>query len=226
MTRSTLRWGLLSRLPLVTLSGISLLLAMSLRADQVELQNGDRLVGQVLSLSRDELVLKSEALGTLRVPRAKVTAITFGGAKAPNPVVAAPAAKPSARPAALAAPKQSEELSAMLRQLAANSNLVQKVQSQVLSQAGPEANDKFSQMLGQLYSGKLDLNDIRLQAKSAADQLRSARKELGEEGWSLMDGYLTILDRFLKETTPSGTTTTNAALPTKPGKGILELEEE
>src|SRR6266478_4403008 len=47
-------------------------------ADQVELQNGDHFVGRVVSLNAETLVLQSDILGTLKLPRAKVALITLG----------------------------------------------------------------------------------------------------------------------------------------------------
>jgi hypothetical protein len=105
------------------------------------------------------------------------------------------------------------DISAALRQLGANSNLIQQVQSQVLSGASPEANDKFNEMVGGLMSGKLTVNDIRAQAKSAADQMRAAKKDLGEDAGFAIDGYLAILDKFLKETAPSGEATAKNPKP-------------
>ncbi len=102
-----------------------------------------------------------------------------------------------------------------MRQLGANSNLVHKVQAQFLSGAGPEANAKFDELLNGFLNGKLTVNDIRAQAQSAANQLRAAKKELGDDaGWAI-EGYLAILDHFLKETggvanTPTSTTTPKA----------------
>ena len=55
-----------------------------LRADQVEMQNGDRYAGQVLSLNTNTVVLQSDVLGTLRLPRAKVAVITLGAGPATN----------------------------------------------------------------------------------------------------------------------------------------------
>ena len=58
-----------------------LILAMAcLRADQVEMQNGDRYVGTVLSMSADALVLQNDVLGTVKLPRGKVAHITMGPA--------------------------------------------------------------------------------------------------------------------------------------------------
>src|SRR5438270_6973991 len=50
---------------------------VQLRADQVEMQNGDRYVGTVLSLGTNTLVLHSEVLGDLTLPRGKVALITL-----------------------------------------------------------------------------------------------------------------------------------------------------
>ncbi|HXC36249.1 MAG TPA: hypothetical protein VNV43_10265, partial [Candidatus Acidoferrales bacterium] len=47
-------------------------------ADQVTLQNGDVLNGKVLSMTTNALVLQDASLGTLTLPRAKVSNITFG----------------------------------------------------------------------------------------------------------------------------------------------------
>ncbi|HEU0038849.1 MAG TPA: hypothetical protein VFR76_06220, partial [Verrucomicrobiae bacterium] len=51
---------------------------VGLCADQVEMQNGDRYLGKVLSLTTDQLVLQSDVLGKLTLPRDKVALITLG----------------------------------------------------------------------------------------------------------------------------------------------------
>ena len=99
-----------------------------------------------------------------------------------------------------------------------STNLIQQVQKQFLSGAGPEANNKFNELLGGLMSGKLSVEDIRAEAKSAADQLRALQKESGEDTGFATSAYLAILDHFLQETAPSGSAT-NAPGPlpkTKP----------
>ena len=56
-----------------------LLAASSLsRADQIEMQNGDRYNGKVLAMTNATLVLQSEILGTITVPREKVSQINLG----------------------------------------------------------------------------------------------------------------------------------------------------
>ena len=117
------------------------------------------------------------------------------------------------------------QMAAALRQLGANTNLIKQVQGQFLSGAGPEATEKFNELLGGLMSGKLTVNDIRAEAQTAADQIRALKRETGEDpGW-VMDGYLGILDHFLKETAPPTGSATNAPGPaprTKPKPERLE----
>jgi hypothetical protein len=109
------------------------------------------------------------------------------------------------------------DLSGPLRQLGANTNFIEQVRAQFLAEAGPEANQKFSAMVGGLLSGKLTVKDIRTEAKSAADQLKELKRDLGEDaGWAL-DGYLAILENFLRETAPPpGNSATNVS-QTLPG---------
>ena len=108
------------------------------------------------------------------------------------------------------------DLSASLRQLGANTNFIRQVQAQFLGAAGPEANAKFNELVGGLMSGKLTVDDIRKEAKSAADQLQELKRDLGEDGGWALDGYLAILDNFLRETSPPvsvAATNTSGALP-------------
>ena len=160
------------------------------------MQNGDRYVGKVLSLDTNALVLQSDVLGTVHLPRAKVAHVTLGSAATTN-----------MQTSAASVAVTNVDLSASLRQLGANTNFIQQVQAQFLSAAGPEANNKFNEMVGGLMSGKLTMNDIRVEAKSAADQLKQLKGELGEDGGWALDGYLAILENFLRETAPSAPAT-------------------
>jgi hypothetical protein len=91
--------------------------------------------------------------------------------------------------------------------------MLQQVEAQFLNDASPEARAKFNELMGGFLSGKLSVNDIRAQAQTTADQVRSLRKDLGEDAGSLIDGYLSILDTFLKETAPPKGALTNASAP-------------
>ncbi|HOX58611.1 MAG TPA: YkgJ family cysteine cluster protein [Candidatus Paceibacterota bacterium] len=189
-------------------------------ADQVELKNGDRYVGQVLSLNTNSIVLQSEVLGTLRLPRNKVAGITLGpnaASNSPAPPLPSSARRSAPGPANANATSHSTPL---LQGLSMSTNLIRQVQQQFLSGAGPEANDKFNELLGGLISGELTVDDVRAQAKTAADQLRALQREGGDEAGLATDAYLGILDHFLKETAPSGPVT-NASGPSQNSKTRL-----
>src|SRR5205814_7885198 len=69
------------------------LATLSLRADQVEMQNGDRYLGTVLALDTNTLVLRSAVLCTVNLPRGQVVLITLGSGGATNFTRAASATK-------------------------------------------------------------------------------------------------------------------------------------
>jgi hypothetical protein len=180
---------------------------LRVRGDQVEMQNGDRYAGHVLSLNTNTVVLQSAVLGTLRLPRSKVAVITLGLGPATNSP-ALPLPTNVFTPAASGTTANVvSNLSPALPGLSMSTNLIQQVQKQFLSGAGPEANNKFNELLGGLMSGKLNVEDIRAEAKTAADQLRALQRESGEDAGFATSAYLAILDHFLKETAPSGSAT-------------------
>lgn len=191
-----------------------------LRADQVEMANGDRYVGRVLSLSGETLVLQSDVLGNLRLPRSRISTILLD----PRPAAAgtnaalrpaAPRAKVASAAgatntvvrAAGSSTNASSDFAAAMRQLGGSSNMLRQVQDQLLTGAGPEAQAKFNDLMGGLLTGKIDLAQLRAQAKSTLDQARGMRGDLGEEGAGMLDSYLAILDSFLKETEPDAAST-------------------
>jgi uncharacterized protein len=184
-----------------------------LPADQVELQNGDHYVGHVLSLNSNTVVLQSEMLGTLRLPRSRVAVIVLGTGRATNsPTVSLPGDAQAPLPSATSQNVVSN-VPPVLRGLSTSTNLIQQVQKQFLSGASPEASAKFNELLGGLMSGKRSVDDIRAEAKSAADQLRALQRESGEDTGIAANAYLSILDHFLKEAAPSGSATNTPASP-------------
>jgi hypothetical protein len=203
-----------------------LVCALGAQADQVEMSNGDRYVGRVLSLSNDTLLLQSEVLGALRLPRARISTISLepraAGFTGFTTNVARPAplvlrSNSATRVSAAISTNAAAEFSAAMRQLGTNSKTVQQVQDQLLTGAGPEAQAKFNDLVGGLMSGKVDLNQLRAEAKSTMDQAKRARGDMGEEGGGMLDSYLAILDSFLKETEPAvAPTNTPASQPTIP----------
>jgi Fe-S-cluster containining protein len=195
-----------------------------LPADQVELQSGDRYVGHVLSLNSNSVVLQSEVLGTLRLPRSKVVVITLSPVLTTNSLALPLAANAQTALLSAAPAKAASNLSPALPGLSTSTNLVQQMQKQFLSGAGPEANNKFNELLGGLMSGKLSVDDIRAEAKSAADQLRTLQRESGEDAGFAANTYLSILDHFLKETAPSAGSPSNAPAPSASAKPMPDKE--
>lgn len=189
----------------------TLVATLCAHADQVNMQNGECYIGKIVTVSNETVIVQSDVLGVLKVPRSKIASITFGtnavSAPAQAPVVA------SAQPPKPATTNSSSDLTAAISQLRANPNAMQQVQQQMLAGADPKAAEMFNQMMGGLMNGSLNLDDIRKQAKSAADQLRSAKKELGDDAGFAVDGYLAVLDGFLRETANTGGAATNAPAP-------------
>jgi len=175
----------------------------SVRADEVVMQNGDHYYGRVMSVTTNSLLLQSEMLGIVNLPRAKVRLVTFGVNAPTNSARSAPLTTTSSRLSVPVNTNKTSDVSAALRSLKADTNLVRQIQADYLSGATLEANQKFNQTLNGLASGKLTINDLRAEAKSAADQLRAFKRELGEDAGGELDSYLEILDRFLRETESS-----------------------
>ena len=204
---------------LFVLSGIFLVLvaAPGLRADQVEMQNGDRYFGKVLSVSADTVVLESEVLGKINVPRIKVANLAFGtNAATPKAAtqvarVSVPTNAPTAAPLAALA-NTNTDLSAALRSLGANTNFIRQIREQMLA-GSPEASSNYDELVSGLMSGNLNLDDLRRQAKSSADQLRALKRDLGPDAGDSLDAYLEVLDNFLKETAAEPTSATPAPPP-------------
>ncbi len=177
-------------------------------ADQVDMKNGDHYSGKVTALDEKTVVLESDILGTLRLGREKVAAISFGTeqpttAATPPRLPQGPPVKRLTAPVA-GAPNPNIQFNSSLRQdLAANSNLVAKVQSEVLAGAGPKALKKFDDLIGGLSTGDLNIVDLRHEAESVADQLRQLRSSGDDESGGIFDEYLAVLDSFLQQTKPA-----------------------
>jgi hypothetical protein len=189
---------------------------VSLRADLVVLQNGDRYHGKVLSVTTNLLVLQSDVLGRVSLARATIAHVSFGTNAAAEASTAAGPSSPPAPPATITRSNAAGDVPASLRQLAAHTNLIQKVQSQFLATASPEASAKFAEMLNDLTTGKMTMADLRAQARDVADQLRALQRESGQDGGFTADLYLSILDKFVAETAPDKPSATNAAPVPRP----------
>ena len=177
----------------------------SVRADQLQMQNGDRYLGKILSVTSNSVVLQSEVLGKVTLPRYKVSALMFGT----NTAQALPAV-PALTGTTSSLSGTNADLAAAFRSLGANTNFIQQVRGQMLAGATPEANQKFDELVDGLMSGKLNVNDLRNQAKTSIDQISQLKRELGPEAGDELDSYLSILESFVNESAPDAT----AAQPT------------
>src|SRR4051812_7708420 len=91
-------------------------------ADEIRMQNGDTYYGQVLSFNGQTLLLQSDMLGTVKVPRAKISGITFGAG--PTPAGAALSVRTNQTfhpPGVLSATNSPTDLTQAFRELGANS---------------------------------------------------------------------------------------------------------
>jgi len=194
---------------LVTSCSLACLLCLPLSssaADLVEMKNGDRYVGKILSMDTNQVVLLSDVLGKITLPREKVANLNLGSVLT-NARPKTQAAATNLSPASVPVTNGTTDLAGAFRTLGTNQNALKSIRQQYLLEAGPEANAKFDELLGGVMSGKVSMNDLRNQAKSAADQLRQFKRELGNDAGSELDGYLAILDHFLDETKPNTVST-------------------
>jgi hypothetical protein len=176
----------------------------SLQAEQIEMQNGDRYNARVVSMNNESIVIQSDVLGTVKLARGQVANISMGNPPAGAATVAT--TQPTRVQVATGTPARAataatNDLSTAVRQLATQTNLIEQVQNQYLTGADPAVKAKFNEMLGGLAAGTISISDLRAQAKSAAEQLRAMKKELGSGADDALDGYLAVLDSFLNEST-------------------------
>lgn len=195
------------------------ILSPGLRADEVDMQNGDRYFGRVLSVSADTVVLESQMLGKIIVPRKNVAALAFGtNAVAPKAVanvaqVFVPTNLPS-DPSMADLSGTNVDFSAALRNLGADTNFTGQIRGQMLA-GSPAATAKYDEMVKGLLTGSLSMDDLRREAQSDADQLRQLKHDLGPDAGDSIDAYLDVLDDFLQES-ESVTGPTNAPAVVQP----------
>lgn len=190
-----------------------------LRADQLEMQNGDRYVGKILSVTADRVELQSDVLGKVSLPRNKVANLSFGTnvppVKTAGNATTAQTSVPTNLPAVATLPGADTNLAATAPNLSANSDLVRQVREQMLA-GSPGAAGKYDELVNGFANGTLNVNDIRREAKSSADQLRKLKSELGPEVGDSLDAYLEVLDNFLNESAKGASPLPPAAQPKTP----------
>jgi hypothetical protein len=193
-------------------------LAPSAKADLLELTNGDHYRGVVVSMTRSNLQFQSEIQGLVTLPRDKVAQITFREAVVSHPVATATNAAPRivGAPLILSGPdnpaqhNSAEAVANQMRQQGVDPKLVNQIQEQIFGKANPEAAQKFNETMDGFLSGKISVQDIRGQAIDSIKQIKEARQALGNDAGDMLDGYLSILEKFVQETGPSGSGTTTA----------------
>src|SRR5579872_5771102 len=200
------------RLRLFPVVAVILLPVFPVRADLLELVNGDHYLGTVVSMTPSNLMFQSEIQGLVKLPRSKVAKITLHESAPPKQaaITAVPSFAPLALPAATAQPpttttNQADAVIQQMRQQGIDPKMIGQVQEQILGKSSPEATAQFNDMVNGLMSGRLSVQNIRAQAQSSIKSIQTARKELGGDAGEMLDGYLAILEKFVQETdTPSG----------------------
>lgn len=185
--------------------------AFPVRADLLQLVNGDHYRGTVISMNSSNIEFLSEIQGRVSLPRNKVAGITFHEVVVKPSVTAKPAAPTVAAPLIVSgtnAPNTvtppapgstADAVVQQLRQQGLDPKLIDQVQEQIFGKASPEAAQKFNELMGGLLTGRVSVQDIRTQAENAVNQIKSAKKELGGEAGGMLDGYLSILEKFMQE---------------------------
>ena len=176
------------------------------QADTLELVNGDLVSGSVVSLNDKELVLQSDLLGEIKIPRDKVATISLGNRK-PN-VAARAAANPAPAMAPGSAPRKPQpaanwSFDDIIKQLqAGGADLGKMIEDEFPLVQTPEVQDYIQKTLGGLIKGDLSLEDLRKQAIDVRNQVRELEQELGPEAVEALKPYTGILDKFIREAEP------------------------
>lgn len=204
---------------LTVMSGMCLLCASALKADELDMQNGDRYFGKVESVTAKDVIMNSEILGKITLPRSKVSCLTFGtNAVALKSIIKADTAQAGHATnnyipnTFVKIGDSNQDLEVAFRSLGAGTNFIHQIRDQMLA-GSPEASSKYDQMVNDLLSGRLDMNGLRRQAQTSAEQIRELKRELGSDAGDSLDGYLQVLDQFLNETASESSGNTDASQP-------------
>jgi hypothetical protein len=183
---------------------VALCLVRTGAADTIQLVNGDTLSGKVVSLNEKEVKLQSELLGDLSIQRAKVASIYFGDARpkaaaAVNPALPAIGA-PQAAPAKNGT--SPDDLIKQLQGSGLNTNTLSELEDRLPLLAVPAVKSYFNKTVGGLMDGSLGIQDVRKQAIDVRDEILELKKDLGPDAAAL-DGYLGVLEHFIRQTEPA-----------------------
>ena len=189
------------------------------RADVLELTNGDHYTGTIISVTRTNVEFKSEIQGLLKLPRDKVAVMTLQNPSTAKPMPAviqpvssAPTLVQSNSPSLPAG--QETAMVEQMRKQGVDPKIVSQVQEQILGKSSPEATQKFNELLNGYMTGKISVDDIRNQARNAVQDIQNVKKELGGgEAGEMLDGYLAILQQFLRESDPPASAPSGVSSP-------------
>lgn len=221
----------------VFLMGLMLLVApAALRADRLQLANGDEIEGELLEMSGDEIKFRHPVLGTFTVKRNQVHAIELGEQRGGNRIMADGTEAPPETPEEVidrlvnpemtpAKVKQLEKGAErhktpqgaveQLRREGVNARMMGGLHSMLPGFGSPEVQKIFEDRVTGLMSGSLTINDIRDEAIDVRDQLKELMDDLGPGGEALR-GYYGILDGFIQKTDPNAPLTVPGIEPLTP----------
>lgn len=140
-------------------------------ADEIELNNGDRLNGTVTALSETSLTLKSERFGEVVVPRDQITLIGLGENGIPD------------RPAAAPGNALGELGGAGL----ANPNDLQMMLND------PQIQQQFGGLLGEALGGR-SMGDLQRDLNQSRRGLEELQRDLGGIEGEAIGSYLRLFD--------------------------------
>ncbi len=195
------------------------------RADVLEMINGDHYSGTLVGLTASTFEFRSEIQGLVKIPRDKVARINFQESSPSKLGTNTTASRMSSLLRADSPTTNSPVVGkAVVTRLAApagtaraktgiDPKVVSQVQEQILGRAGPEATSKFNSMVASLLTGSLTVDGVRAQARSAIRDIQDAKSELGPDAGGMLDTYLKILQDFVAEADQPGANQTG--LPAK-----------
>ena len=151
-----------------------------LNGETLELRNGDRFQGKLLSVQDENLEWQHVVLGKLTIPRDQVAAVYFIPPRE----------------------EKNTETGGDVTKLKIDPETVDKVRLEVLGAAPQGAHDMFNEMISGLSSGEIQMADVRRMAMDTVAQVESLQEDLGEDVGFALDGYLGILKNFIQKTAP------------------------
>ncbi len=196
----------------------------TVRAEIIELENGDIIQAELLQVTEKTLRIRHEIFGEVDIPRARVHAIVMRDPKSGN----TKKLKPDGSEAEQETPKQiidrlvnkdfgprsikeleqgakrqmtPRDAVEQLRREGVDPELKRSLHMMLPGFGTPEVQGYFNNRVDGLMKGSLSIQDIRKDAIGARDQLREIMDDLGQDGAALQ-GYFSILNNFIEKTRP------------------------